>query len=1209
MINFIDAIQELNQSRANTEVEIISKSLFRKVNDDEDDAMVKAFPKVFPYGLGGPNDERNNGKKEDFEKYIQHISMISNPSFHESLVCLFLYSASIKRIMLKHACYRSRDDINLTSEVSNVKIDEIRARIEEKEGGHGVSPRLRTAAHLMNVVDTVTKYIPHSDKSAAQARGNAEALIVKFGDMTHFLTVTFDEENGIEMQAFSGIDVDIEKNKIFRDMTEKELRQQANLRQFISNKYPGYAAFYFSEVLDIVNKVIVGYDFVNMKPFNSGGFFGIPLAAMNTVEEQGRNRLHVHIGIWIENMQNTLNELFSGKTSQERDSRTKAKIRKEAQQRIEEEMARISSTATVPGNMSQSHQKFVGRHECINGSKQNYKLVTVENQKYRDMRHKEGSHLEQGNIAKCPKCKQLFNSNKLALRSAYYDFRNEVIKHGIDFETSYGKLWEGNDDDIEYRPSAFTKDKINSILCGNRITSLRTNGKGRINVQSLVNYARNLHAVCHTSSCFKHNDECRYLFPFEESSKDHVQKWNDSGDDDDRIPFDILFETNPSDDDKKEGSNEMFWWRWNGTKMKRPCYRLCYKRKLIDAFGNTYCRPVSMSDLMCNSNMQVLLPGPHVLYTTKYLTKGNNFEETMDFKTTFERMAKRLEEKRKENAYKEGLNRIITALFIHNSANVIGSSLGKYLVMKNSRFHFSHNFSFVPIHDIERLLNGLGTKVSAKTQHWRNNEKKTYFENYAYHYLLRPRNLEYLDPIIFFETYEVKTLSESVRKGKESMYEFLPNHPNYTVKCLVERKIPVVAKFRTYDFLDAEDLGGSITSKNFNGDLDAAEEQAKLIMLHFMHYRKLEDMQIDDSYLKCFKKKWKERKKCNDFNKRTEQYLQNIQNIRNNTHVPRPSDELKERTTMFKSSQAMDCSDSDEEEDISHDDSITQDILTRMFEGNIDLQQRNTNKTFPRVIDLESMKLLKDQGVSYQMKAPLKSEDQFIVLHDCGNEEMVNNDDNVNSNDDIENETAATRKCLIQLLCKQRIRKIPTNADSIIEDTTLCIEADGSAKSIIKWSRMKRTKEIVKEGTEQKERVTIEMDDDQKRAFQVIVAKFVLTYYLDAESMADDCRDMTMLKKYDNNVSSLKILAGGIDYLIMFLRDPGGSGKSEVIKQVLLYSQKFCKNLNVKFNAQTIKITALTGAAAVQINGETLDSNAGMMAKNRRDSCNRFLLI
>ena len=108
---------------------------------------------------------------------------------------------------------------------------------------------------------------------------------------------------------------------------------------------------------------------------------------------------------------------------------------------------------------------------------------------------------------------------------------------------------------------------------------------------------------------------------------------------------------------------------------------------------------------------------------------------------------------------------------------------------------------------------------------------------------------------------------------------------------------------------------------------------------------------------------------------------------------------------------------------------------------------------------------------------------------------------------------------------------------------------------------------------------------------------FVLTYYLDAESMADDCRDMTMLKKYDNNVSSLKILARGIDYLIMFLRDPGGSGKSEVIKQVLLYSQKFCKNLNVKFNNQ---------AAALQNNGETLDSNAGMMAKNRRDSCNRF---
>ena len=31
---------------------------------------------------------------------------------------------------------------------------------------------------------------------------------------------------------------------------------------------------------------------------------------MNTIEEQGRGRLHVHIGIWIKKIQQTLQELF-----------------------------------------------------------------------------------------------------------------------------------------------------------------------------------------------------------------------------------------------------------------------------------------------------------------------------------------------------------------------------------------------------------------------------------------------------------------------------------------------------------------------------------------------------------------------------------------------------------------------------------------------------------------------------------------------------------------------------------------------------------------------------------------------------------------------------------------------------------------------------------------------------------------------------------
>ncbi|KAG7344343.1 PIF1-like helicase [Nitzschia inconspicua] len=48
-----------------------------------------------------------------------------------------------------------------------------------------------------------------------------------------------------------------------------------------------------------------------------------------------------------------------------------------------------------------------------------------------------------------------------------------------------------------------------------------------------------------------------------------------------------------------------------------------------------------------------------------------------------------------------------------------------------------------------------------------------------------------------------------------------------------------------------------------------------------------------------------------------------------------------------------------------------------------------------------------------------------------------------------------------------------------------------------------------------------------------------------------------------------------------------GTGKSHVIKTACQYAQELCKAIGVKFDKRTIVVTALTGAAAVSINGET----------------------
>ena len=62
------------------------------------------------------------------------------------------------------------------------------------------------------------------------------------------------------------------------------------------------------------------------------------------------------------------------------------------------------------------------------------------------------------------------------------------------------------------------------------------------------------------------------------------------------------------------------------------------------------------------------------------------------------------------------------------------------------------------------------------------------------------------------------------------------------------------------------------------------------------------------------------------------------------------------------------------------------------------------------------------------------------------------------------------------------------------------------------------------------------------------------------------------------------------EQFIGFLSGPGGTGKSKVIHAVLEYCKGFCDLIKYPFHKRTIVVTALTGAAAVNIRGETTHS-------------------
>ena len=141
-------------------------------------------------------------------------------------------------------------------------------------------------------------------------------------------------------------------------------------------------------------------------------------------------------------------------------------------------------------------------------------------------------------------------------------------------------------------------------------------------------------------------------------------------------------------------------------------------------------------------------------------------------------------------------------------------------------------------------------------------------------------------------------------------------------------------------------------------------------------------------------------------------------------------------------------------------------------------------------------------------------------------------------------------------------------------------KADGRKESMIKWAG--------KEG--------YNLDLKQRLAFQAIISSFVLTFvdearYVESASDVSTTRaHMRALRRHLIEMTQIRTF-DDIQYqpiqLLMFMTGAGGSGKSRVIDAVMQYGREYVENLGLIFTRQTIVVTAMSGVAAVNINGET----------------------
>ena len=122
-----------------------------------------------------------------------------------------------------------------------------------------------------------------------------------------------------------------------------------------------------------------------------------------------------------------------------------------------------------------------------------------------------------------------------------------------------------------------------------------------------------------------------------------------------------------------------------------------------------------------NTNVQV---GDicHMYYNTLYGSKSNQDEDTRDFMSVCNTIARRIKKQKEmsedsqddKSDFCEGLARIFSAIKAHLSSYVISAPLAYHLVTKETRFEFSHEFVHLLLAQMEDHIDGKNISFKIK---------------------------------------------------------------------------------------------------------------------------------------------------------------------------------------------------------------------------------------------------------------------------------------------------------------------------------------------------------------------------------------------------------------------------------------------------------------------------------------------------------------
>ena len=168
-------------------------------------------------------------------------------------------------------------------------------------------------------------------------------------------------------------------------------------------------------------------------------------------------------------------------------------------------------------------------------------------------------------------------------------------------------------------------------------------------------------------------------------------------------------------------TKKMKWFHIDGSITERYPFQVITKRLQGDQFLNVH-NTIASYLFSCNTNIQIG-EVDHMYYNTLYGSKSTQKEDTRSFMNVSNALSRRITnqiDKNKENISKvndnrrqedghdfiEGLCCLLSGVTANLSSSVVSAPLGHVLMIKGSRFQFSHEFSPLLLTQIKDVLEG-----------------------------------------------------------------------------------------------------------------------------------------------------------------------------------------------------------------------------------------------------------------------------------------------------------------------------------------------------------------------------------------------------------------------------------------------------------------------------------------------------------------------